>query len=79
MTGTDLKVITPAASDVLGPDVDRLATLHTNAKIPFLLRLSSSATPARFGNRSEIQSLPDAARCCNCARENGPKLLPFRA
>src|SRR6476661_466946 len=32
MTGTELKVITPAASEVLGPDVDRLATLHTNAK-----------------------------------------------
>jgi site-specific recombinase XerD len=32
VTGTELKVITPAASEVLGPDVDRLATLHTNAK-----------------------------------------------
>ena len=32
MTGTELKIITPAASEVLGPDVDRLATLHTNAK-----------------------------------------------
>jgi site-specific recombinase XerD len=32
MTGTDLKIITPAATEVLGPDVDRLATLHTNAK-----------------------------------------------
>ena len=32
MIGTELKVITPAASEVLGPDVDRLATLHTNAK-----------------------------------------------
>ena len=32
MTGTELKVITPAATEVLGPDVDRLATLHTNAK-----------------------------------------------
>jgi integrase/recombinase XerD len=30
--GTDLKVITPAATEVLGPDVHRLATLHTNAK-----------------------------------------------
>jgi site-specific recombinase XerD len=32
MTGTELKIITPAATEVLGPDVDRLATLHTNAK-----------------------------------------------
>jgi hypothetical protein len=32
MVGTDLKVITPAATDVLGPDVHRLATLHTNAR-----------------------------------------------
>jgi site-specific recombinase XerD len=32
MVGTDLKIITPAATEVLGPDVDRLATLHTNAK-----------------------------------------------
>jgi integrase/recombinase XerD len=30
--GTDLKVITPAATEVLGPEVDRLARLHTNAK-----------------------------------------------
>ena len=32
MTGTELKIITPAATEVLGPDVDRLATLHTNAR-----------------------------------------------
>jgi integrase/recombinase XerD len=32
VTGTELSIITPAATDVLGPDVDRLATLHTNAK-----------------------------------------------
>jgi integrase/recombinase XerD len=32
MVGTDLKVITPAATEVLGPDVHRLATLHTNAR-----------------------------------------------
>ena len=32
MTGTDLKIITPAAAEVLGPDVHRLATLHTNAR-----------------------------------------------
>ena len=32
MTGTELKVITPAATEVLGPEVDRLATLHTNAQ-----------------------------------------------
>jgi integrase/recombinase XerD len=32
MIGTDLKVIKPAATEVLGPDVDRLATLHTNAR-----------------------------------------------
>jgi hypothetical protein len=28
----DLKVIVSAATEVLGPDVHRLATLHTNAK-----------------------------------------------
>jgi hypothetical protein len=28
MTGTKLKIITPAATEVLGPDVDRLAILH---------------------------------------------------
>jgi integrase/recombinase XerD len=32
MTGTDLKVIAPAATEILGPDVHRLATIHTNAK-----------------------------------------------
>jgi len=32
MVGTDLKVISPAATEVLGPDVHRLATLHTNAR-----------------------------------------------
>jgi Phage integrase, N-terminal SAM-like domain len=32
MVGTDLKVISPAATEILGPDVHRLATLHTNAK-----------------------------------------------
>src|SRR5215510_13506997 len=32
MTGTDLKIITPGAAEVLGPDVHRLATLHTNAR-----------------------------------------------
>jgi len=32
MTATELKIITPAATEVLGPEVDRLATLHTNAK-----------------------------------------------
>ncbi len=32
MTGTELQVITPAVSEVLGPDVHRLASLHTNAK-----------------------------------------------
>jgi site-specific recombinase XerD len=32
MTGTELKIIAPAATEVLGPDVDRLATLHTNAR-----------------------------------------------
>jgi site-specific recombinase XerD len=32
MTGTDLKIVTPEATEVLGPDVNRLATLHTNAK-----------------------------------------------
>ncbi len=30
--GTELKIITPAATEVLGPEVDRLATLHTNAR-----------------------------------------------
>jgi hypothetical protein len=32
MTGTELEIITPAATEVLGPEVHRLATLHTNAK-----------------------------------------------
>jgi site-specific recombinase XerD len=32
MTGTDLTIIAPAATEVLGPEVDRLATLHTNAR-----------------------------------------------
>ncbi len=37
MTGTELKIISPAATEVLGPDVDRLATLHTNARTDFEL------------------------------------------
>jgi site-specific recombinase XerD len=32
MAGTDLKIVTPAATEILGPDVHRLATLQTNAK-----------------------------------------------
>jgi integrase/recombinase XerD len=32
MIGTELKVISPAETEVLGPEVDRLATLHTNAR-----------------------------------------------
>jgi hypothetical protein len=32
VTGTELEIITPAATEVLGPEVDRLATLHTNAR-----------------------------------------------
>ena len=32
MTGTELQIITPAAPEVLDPEVHRLATLHTNAK-----------------------------------------------
>jgi hypothetical protein len=32
LIGTDLKVIKPAALEVLGPDVNRVATLHTNAR-----------------------------------------------
>jgi site-specific recombinase XerD len=32
MTGTELKIISPAETEVLGPEVDRLATLHTNAR-----------------------------------------------
>ena len=31
MIGTDLKIITPAASDVVGPGVDRAPQLRTNA------------------------------------------------
>ena len=32
MIGTDLKIVSPAQTEVLGPDVNRLATLHTNAR-----------------------------------------------
>ena len=32
MTGTELKIVLPAETEVLGPEVDRLATLHTNAR-----------------------------------------------
>jgi integrase/recombinase XerD len=32
MTGIELEIVTPAASKILGPEVDRLATLHTNAR-----------------------------------------------
>jgi integrase/recombinase XerD len=32
VTGTELEIITPAATEILGPEVDRLATLHTNAR-----------------------------------------------
>ena len=32
MTGTELKIVTPAETEVLGPEVDRLARLHTNAR-----------------------------------------------
>ena len=32
MTGTELKIVTPAETEILGPDVDRLPTSHTNAR-----------------------------------------------
>ena len=32
MTGTELKIVLPAQTEVLGPEVDRLPTLHTNAR-----------------------------------------------
>src|SRR5262249_59544996 len=32
VTGTELEIVTPAATEILGPDVDRLATLYTNAR-----------------------------------------------
>ena len=32
MTGTELKIVTPAETEILGPEVDRLPTLHTNAR-----------------------------------------------
>ena len=32
MTGTELEIVTPAATEIVGPNVDRLATLHTNAR-----------------------------------------------
>ena len=32
MIGTELKIVTPAETEILGPEVDRLPTLHTNAR-----------------------------------------------
>jgi len=32
VTGTELEIVTPAATEILDPDVDRLATLYTNAR-----------------------------------------------
>jgi Phage integrase, N-terminal SAM-like domain len=32
VTGTELKIVLPAQTEVLGPEVDRLPTLHTNAR-----------------------------------------------
>jgi hypothetical protein len=32
VTGTELEIVTPAATEILGPEVDRLATLRTNAR-----------------------------------------------
>ena len=32
MSGTELKIVLPAETEVLGPEVDRLPTLHTNAR-----------------------------------------------
>ena len=32
MTGTELKIVTPAETEILGPEVDRLPILHTNVK-----------------------------------------------
>jgi hypothetical protein len=29
VTGTELEIVTPAATEILGPEVDRRATLHT--------------------------------------------------
>jgi hypothetical protein len=34
VTGTELEIITPAATEILGPEVDRLATLHTKLLAP---------------------------------------------
>src|SRR5262249_19240196 len=32
VTGTELEIVTPAATEIRGPEVDRLATLHTNER-----------------------------------------------
>ena len=32
VNGTELDIVTPAATEILGPEVDRLATLHTDAR-----------------------------------------------
>ena len=32
MTGTELEIVAPAATEILGPEVDRLATPHTNVR-----------------------------------------------
>ena len=42
---TELKNIAPAVTEVLGPEVDRLATLHTNARTVAALHAISSRPP----------------------------------
>ena len=74
MTGTELKMVTPAETEVLGPEVDRLATLHTNARTDadlLTVWLKSHADGSahtrrayqRVGARFLQALLPPAAMC----------------
>jgi hypothetical protein len=61
VTGTELEIVIPAATEILGPEVDRLATLHTNARTDRELLAVYSAVGAH-GSDARAASL----RCRKC-------------
>jgi len=88
MIGTELKIISPAETEVLGPEVDRLATLHTNAHTDTELlevwlkshrdgSLHTVRVYRRVGERFLGELLPPAPACARqrwktCRRRSRP-------
>ena len=65
------EIYTQLWPEVLGPEVDRLATLHTNARMIGSWPSGSRATPMASRPRSRLQSLGRALPGRPCSRAGG--------